>query len=239
VTPRILSLAALAALFATSPVMAFDWSGFYAGVHGGYGTGTDDVVTTLLDENGNVYLVPGTDDPVILESTLDVTGPVGGLQIGVNHRIDSIVFGLEADYSVAAIAGSFQYDPSRDEAVAGGSIDHIATVRGRIGAALDSTLFYATAGLAYAYGSAYADNVWSPAPAEDVATAEGSSFGYVVGAGIEHAVNDSVSIRAEYLHYTLTGSVDMVSDAYPDGTVLRADTVFNVGTVRAGLNFHF
>lgn len=215
-----------------APAAAFDWTGFYAGVHAGYGIGTDWVVTTLLDENGVPYLPSAS-------NSLGVAGAIGGVQLGYNQQVGAFVLGVEGDVSLSGIAGQFQYDTNRDEAIAGGGLKYLASIRGRVGVAADTTLFYATAGFVHTFGTGFADNVWSPAPAVDLATGSDGASGYVLGAGVEHAITDNISLRSEYLYYGIAGAFDMRSSAYPAGTVLHAETRFGINVVRAGLNAHF
>jgi outer membrane immunogenic protein len=100
--------------------VSFDWSGFYAGVHGGYGWGETD-----------------GDDPVD-----DIDGFVIGGQIGYNFVFDSFLAGVEIDGSFSDLGvtdGGSDYD-----------VDYLASVRGRLGFAFDRFLVYGTGGAAFA-----------------------------------------------------------------------------------------
>src|SRR6266853_3331227 len=79
---------------APAPVVAaiYDWSGFYIGGNGGYGTSRkewDATVGALLDEGSH-----------------DATGGVAGGQIGYRWQASSWVFGLEAQGDWADLRGS-------------------------------------------------------------------------------------------------------------------------------------
>lgn len=103
-------------------VPTFTWTGFYAGVHGGYGFG---------DATGRASGI-----------FRDPKGFVGGGQIGYNYQINQIVLGVETDLSYSDMRGKNALSKTR--------IPYFGTVRARAGVAMDRFLPYITAG--YAYG---------------------------------------------------------------------------------------
>jgi outer membrane immunogenic protein len=100
------------------------WTGFYAGINGGYGW---DDVDADANYNG------------------DFNGGFGGGQIGYNWQgafgTSPLVIGIEAD-----IQGSGVGFESKGYEV---NLDYFGTVRGRLGYALGNSLVYATGGFAY------------------------------------------------------------------------------------------
>lgn len=153
----------------------FDWSGFYAGAHVGWGTGS--------------VLVDPLDAPD--ESTAE--GWLLGVQAGANTQMDSFVLGIEGDVAWSNISNS-------DEVTCGAfcgvvDVNWLASLRGRAGVAFDSVLLYATAGVAGA-GIDYTDLDFDPG-----VTASGTHFGWTAGVGAEVAVSDNMSLKAEYLYY--------------------------------------
>ena len=75
---------------------------------------------------------------------------MGGAQVGYNWQTGQIVYGIEADVSFADIS----FNQSFMGASVSGSIDWMATVRGRLGfLATPNVLFYGTAGFGYASAS--------------------------------------------------------------------------------------
>ena len=79
------------------------WSGFYAGIHGGYGWGETQGTSFLA--NG----APASPCVPIPGSTcgVDVEGPFVGAQFGYNFRVaPSLLLGVEADISGGAIDGT-------------------------------------------------------------------------------------------------------------------------------------
>ncbi|WP_158625980.1 outer membrane protein [Arsenicitalea aurantiaca] len=147
----------------------------------------------------------------------DIDGWLAGVQAGYNVNLDGVVLGVEGDIAWADI-GSEEF--TRDGLA--GSIDWIGTIRGRVGFAADAFLIYGTAGVAFA-GADLLDD-----PDADSNT----HTGWVVGAGVEAMVTESVSLKAEYLYHDFgTQEYDFNGDT--------DDVDFQVSTVKIGLNFHF
>lgn len=103
---------------------AYNWSGFYLGINGGYGFGTSSWTDT------NSFKLNG--------------GLVGGTA-GYNWQVGQAVFGLEGDGDWSGIKGSTTTGcPAGCET----RNDWLATFRGRLGYAADRFLPYVTGGLA-------------------------------------------------------------------------------------------
>ena len=155
----------------------YDWSGFYAG---GW-VGTACINGTLTDNTAAItYLNAGC-------------GYKGGILAGYNHQIDDIVFGVEADWGMSNDI-VHNIDPTADFRF---KLDHIATLRGRFGYAFDDTLFYVTAGGAYAQGEYNGIVAGIPNGLKQ------NQFGWVAGLGMEHAFTDSIRFRLEGLYTKL------------------------------------
>jgi len=214
---KILLVAAVAALSTSSAMAAdlgvvyspepanytasssFDWSGFYAGVNGGYGWAEIESGGLSFDELEGVF---------------------GGAQVGYNFDMGGFVLGVEGDIQLSDIG----YEEDLGGGVTGEvGIDSFGTLRARAGFAVDRFMPYVTGGLAWARGSVtLSDGVVS-------ADIEDDYFGYTIGAGVEAAVADNVTIKAEYL-YANFGDADF-------------DTGVDIGLtshiVRVGLNYKF
>lgn len=197
-------------VYAPSPTVAgFDWTGAYAGIHVGYGWGSS-------------FASP-IDDGLPAVST---DGFLAGGQVGYNMQYGDWVFGAEADLSWTGM----ENDVSFFSCNAGFSpceyvdLDWMATIRGRVGYAMDRTLFYGTAGVAFAGVTAIDFDAGSN-------SASNTHVGYAVGAGVEHAFSDMLSLKAEYLY------VDLGSKTYNLGTPDSVD--IDAHTVKIGLNYHF
>jgi outer membrane immunogenic protein len=98
-----------------------DWSGFYVGAVGGYGS-------------------EATSDP------LGIKGGFGGGTVGYNWQFGTVVLGIEGDGAFGDVSSS-----ATDGGVsATAKVDSLATVRGRFGVTFDQILLYGTGGLAVA-----------------------------------------------------------------------------------------
>jgi outer membrane immunogenic protein len=115
-------------------------------------------------------------------------GFVGGGQVGYNWQSGQIVYGLEADVSFADIS----FKESFGGMTAKGSIDWMATARGRLGyLLLPNLLAYGTVGFGLASGSA-------SLPGFSVNDTESD---IVYGLGLEGKLSDKLSARIEYLAF--------------------------------------
>ncbi|MBT3070957.1 outer membrane beta-barrel protein [Rhodomicrobium sp. Az07] len=100
------------------------WTGFYAGINGGYGWDDVDAGTNF---DG------------------DFNGGFGGGQIGYNWQGASpFVIGIEADLQGSGIGVDGVF--ARNDEF---NLNYFGTVRGRLGYAMGNTLVYATGGFAY------------------------------------------------------------------------------------------
>ncbi len=119
---------------------AWNWTGFYGGVVGGYGSGTS---SNYVSNNANPHGWANND-------------PDGGLlggTIGYNYQwAPNWVAGAEADLSWSGMEGQ-QHKYIYDGHDWSGGWDGLATIRGRVGYALGPTLFYGTAGLALVHAN--------------------------------------------------------------------------------------
>jgi len=183
-----LALAALPTAAAAQDLPPFDWSGFYAGVHGGAGLD----LANVEDPFG----------PSIFGDTVRTTGLLGGAQAGYNWQLGAAVVGLEADVSLADMYGTntcFAYSGFYVSSYCTARIDALGTVAGRLGWALPGdrrTLLYGKGGLAWAHDRATA---YPNRPSLTSSTrTSGLLWGWVLGGGIERALNRRWSLKTEY-----------------------------------------
>jgi outer membrane immunogenic protein len=175
---------------------AFSWSGFYLGVHGGYGWGSSDWTV--------INIVP----PPSLSSTANPrsAGLLGGIQVGADHQFGNWVLGVGADFSLingtASSASTLGINPT----VAHSEIDWLTTFTARFGYAVDRSLFYVKGGMG---GAEFKDDylLSGPAAAVDSGTLGNIRVGWTIGAGYEYAVFDNWTARIEY-DYLDFGSTD-------------------------------
>jgi outer membrane immunogenic protein len=206
---------------------AHDWAGGYVGLQGGYGWGN---TKPTYDSGGPTE-----------NGDVDFDGFLGGLGAGYQVQNGSVVFGFEADASLANLEG-YYVDPSSDVRPCiitgqGCSVDvnWMATARVRAGYAIDTFMPFLTGGLAVGGVEGTFDSPGNACTCDvdDVA------WGFVVGGGIEWAVNDRFSTKLEYLYVNL-GSPDIEGDnnfVSPAPGVGTDDYDFSI--VRVGLNYGF
>jgi outer membrane immunogenic protein len=195
--------ALLVATGGASAQSAFDWNGFYVG--GSIGAGGLRNEALLNDNYSYSY------DAGLLTAMATA---------GFNVQQDSLVYGIEADLGLVAL-GDISSDDADASFIALG-MSPVATLRGRVGFAVDDLLIYGTAGLAVAHVDI--DDDWGVGY-----STEGFAVGGVIGAGVEMAVTDNMSLRAEG---RLMGfSIDGDSDGYTNQ--------LNSAVGLVGVNFHF
>ena len=181
---------------AAVPVYAPTWSGFYLGANAGilthYNTVQDLSNWTDINYVNNVQ-------------SKNTSGTVGG-QIGYNVQDGNFVYGIEADWdwadargdkSIYGCPGCFggPLSSTTQRAQIHSELDSLATIRGRAGLAVGSTLAYVTAGLAIAetnnhWGSGYTGptpGCRNCGPTNDTNFSQSrTQYGWVAGVGIEH-----------------------------------------------------
>ncbi len=201
-----------------APMMqrVFSWTGFYAGVNGGYAWG---------NATSTVTLVPGGAGTVTDSSS----GLFGGGQIGYNWQMGQIVFGAEADIQASAATGSFTGLTAGGVAIAGTSrTPWFGTVRGRLGYAFDRWMVYATGGALY--GENTISGTLTPG---GTFSASATSWSWTLGGGVEAALWDRWSVKGEYLYAATPNNLPV--PAASATVTSRSDTHL----VRAGLNYRF
>jgi outer membrane immunogenic protein len=187
------------------PPPVFTWTGVYVGGQVGYGFGHDRI--------GTAAAVTG----------FSPNGVVGGAHIGYNYQVAQFVFGLEGDVDGASYKGTV-VTPAGFTDTTRVAID--GSVRGRVGYAFDRALFYATGGAAFAsIQNSYL------APGGAFTSLGHSRVGWTVGGGIEYAITNNWSIRAEY-RYTDYGR-------YTDALAVPVSHHPTDNRVMAGFSYKF
>lgn len=214
--------AALAALTATASAQdaaPYSWTGIYLGVNGGAGYFEGETT----DYQGYFLSTAGS-------ATLGVDG-VGGFfggTAGANFQIGQMVLGIEGDLQWASFDESRKWNLGFyvNEA----SWDWFGTIRGRAGVALDRAMVYATGGAAFAsvnhrYGST--------ATPDFIVSYDDVEWGFAVGGGVEYALTDHISAKAEYLY------IDIPTVTVEDTFAGIYDFNSSSQIVRGGLSYKF
>jgi outer membrane immunogenic protein len=225
-----LSFMSVAALLgAVGAASAADWSGGYAGVHGGGAWGKVSVTNTAQGVNPGPF-------------TYSTSGAFGGATFGYNFGSGGFVSGIEADVGYmnlngAGIIPSSSPPDHQDITLRGGLYGDLT---GRLGFATGESLFYGKGGLVLFGGHANqvtTKSGYAPTPS-------GTFTGWTLGGGIEHKFSPSMSFKVEYLHFdfgTASGyQTSTVADPpTPIGTPFPHHSHATAESVKVGLNWAF
>jgi outer membrane immunogenic protein len=219
--------------YAPVPMVAagWNWSGFYAGANGGYGSSRN-----CWDQ------VNGAGTVISSEGCHNATGGLAGIQLGYRTQAYGFVFGLEAQGDWARLTGSraangfFLLAPG--DAVHSTRIDAFALFTGQIGYAWNEILFYVKGGGALVTGRyqdffAGTNTVGASAPE--------TRFGGTVGAGIEFGFAPNWSFGVVYDHLFMPNStVDFSSLGIVPGVILPTYRIpQGVDLVTVRINYAF
>jgi outer membrane immunogenic protein len=208
-----------------APIVAFNWTGCYIGVNGGWKGGR------FREESASVPVTTGTlgagtftapADRIFLDSFDANSAAVGG-QVGCRWQTASNwVFGVEGDFDWTDLHGTVinrNFGPGTTF-VPGDIFDNRArwesSVRGIVGRSFDKLLVYGTGGVAFTQvtmGANFIQTVGiftNGAPGIYPASAGSSSqvlVGGTIGAGLAYALTKNWEIGAEY-RYTRYQAAD-------------------------------
>jgi outer membrane immunogenic protein len=251
------------------PVVApYSWTGFYIGANAGYSWGRDpiDVTSSARTRVFRAFGLPAetlisdvTVGPVPLASgTADIQGGVLGGQAGYNWQSGMWVFGLETDLQWTGQKGSVQFCAPAGcplgalTAVVEHKLDWFGTFRGRAGWLVDPrVLLYATGGLAYGHVTNNFSAGFVGLPLASV-SAKDTRVGWTIGGGVEGALSNNWTVKAEYLYMdlgTAPGATGSSTTIIPNVPAIGFTTVIDANLTaggkvrdhifRLGLNYRF
>ena len=211
---------------------AYNWNGFYAGGHIGGAFGTSNWSTPGASGSAPIYQTINTFD--------EAGSFLAGIQGGYNYMLpNGILVGGEADAtfpnfpsllglstgpSVNSTSPTFGAENFSEAMLASG------TVRGRIGYAPGSLLFYATGGLAWTYNQQTLTNLATGASESPFVW----RLGWAAGAGVEAPIAPHWTARLEYLF------IDYGNKTYQfSGGAQPFTSNFPLQEIRAGVNYQF
>jgi outer membrane immunogenic protein len=211
---------------AKAPVMvvpAFSWTGFYLGGNLGAAWaqgGVDATVNNVLyswDKSSNAQFI------------------LGG-QMGVNYQINSLVLGIEGDFDWTSgnKASGFVNAGALGSVQAQAHWNWMTTIAGRVGFAVDRSLFYVKGGWGWSRTSV------------DLETTTGAiiccgwgntNSGWLLGGGFEYAFTNNWSAKLEYdylnlQHRSFAGPISNIN-----GNVVTFKP--NISMVKVGVNYRF
>jgi outer membrane immunogenic protein len=149
-------------------------------------------------------------------SGVSQSGFTGGIQGGYNWQNGPWVYGVEADFNLSSVGGTFaDYQFSNP---------WFGTLRGRAGYVVNNAvLFYGTAGFATGISSVTRGGL----------SDSSAHLGWAIGAGVEFGLaplgfSPNWSTKIEYLHLGLSQSA-----------ILPTSVTFPSNVLRVGVNYHF
>jgi outer membrane immunogenic protein len=194
--------------------LPFSWTGFYAGINGGYVWGPSNWSDPAVGVDSGKFNTSG--------------GLVGG-QLGYNWQTGAVVLGIETDADWMSVKGRTAGLGGVCVLDGGGQCqtqqNWVGTTRARAGYAFDRWLPYVTGGVAYGNIQAV----------QSTGTFTNTNVGWTAGAGLEYAIDRNWSAKLEYLHVDL-GTATFMGAA--SGTSTLAVPVTDE-LVRAGINYHW
>jgi outer membrane immunogenic protein len=221
------ALAADAVVYEPTPEVVpagFVWTGGYVGLHAGYAwsRGMGDYLDTAGD--------------AVEKADVASHGWLGGVQAGYNYQVGNWVIGVEGDIAWSNANGFNDITAGRyDVADIEVNMDWLASLAARAGISMDRTLFYAKGGV----GFAQVELGDSEGNGHPIAGAGSDTLtGWTVGGGVEHAVTDNWTVKAEYQFYRFAS--DMAIIKFSDGLRMRTfDDNIDVHALKVGLNYKF
>jgi outer membrane immunogenic protein len=231
------------------PECDFTWTGFYLGGNAGYAWGHADTDFEPRPDAVTFFaLEPRSLSP-------DPEGFIGGGQLGYNYQFNKwFVLGAETDFQGSDIEGHDKLFNFPDITGAGNGagaflaaherMQWLGTVRGRIGfAPMCRLLVYGTGGFAYGNVDYAANTNFNNGVTYPVNFTE-TKAGWAAGGGVEYAISNHWTVKAEYLHYDLgdaSRTRNELIGGVPQGPPFFVHYNFDTSgeIVRGGLNFKF
>jgi outer membrane immunogenic protein len=163
----------------SSPGVSIDWSGLYAGLHGGYGWSRQ---ATGLGQD------------------IDIDGWLAGGHLGLQRQFDRWVLGIEASYTGGDLDGSTTIGSGALAVNIATSVSDLLMITGRLGYAWHDRLFYVKGG----YASADVDfTITTPG---GMYSSNSRLDGWTAGIGFERMITRNVSFGLEYNYIDLGGT---------------------------------
>ena len=206
------------------PPLAVNWTGLYVGGQGGYQGGGSSRVSYY-----------STGQFASGEPTIGQNGFLGGGHIGYNYEFNSLVLGLEADVDGSSYNGTSLNSAGTISATVRTPVE--GSVRARVGVAWDRALFYGTGGVAFADRNTTATNLTTNA----VDSFSKGLVGWTAGGGVDYAIDNNWSIRAEYRYTHLGQTTDSLTNTTALLRLSPRVTISNStdSAVRVGFNYKF
>ena len=149
------------------------------------------------------------------------TGGLVGGTVGYNYQMGQLVIGGEGDWDWAGVSHT------QNTTIGGYHMhqDQVMTARARFGVAMDRALIFVTGG----YAGVELNGRYNPANTWDNQWRNGGA----IGAGVEYAITNNITAKAEYLY------LPMASSTYFSGAPFQTNSSLNESLLRVGVNYKF
>jgi outer membrane immunogenic protein len=183
----------------------------------------------------------------------NANGVIGGAHVGYTHQINQFVLGLEGDVDGSSLSKTVNFAPFSNyyqdyiPTTVHSNLGVQGSIRGRFGYAFDRLLVYATGGVAFggfntSISTAYTNALFYPA-FSGTDSFSNTRVGWTVGGGLEYAVTNNWSIRAEYRYTDFGPSNNVLVNSFPgfNGDFLGARVHTNLieNRVQVGFSYKF
>lgn len=217
------------------------WTGAYVGVHMGRAWGDSSAVDFGVPVGDGAFACAAAVVPYC-GSPLDygTDGWVSGIQLGYNWQRNSLIFGVEAELGRLDVEDEALRDRIIDQDIASVDYGWYGTLTARLGLPVEKALFFVKGGAAFAEIETVAADLdeafftgsgfWYRDPLGNTGD-HGIEIGWALGGGVEYALSQSLSVKAEYLYMDF-GS-ETLQDADGDSYKLSNE----LHTVKLGINY--
>jgi outer membrane immunogenic protein len=234
------------------PPPAYTWSGCYIGGNAGTSSGRSTHYTTagsIVTGTPATVLPPG----VNITDSFDLSGFIGGGQLGCNWQLGAWVFGIEGDGAATNKEGQAFEVPLVPFAGTGSQFfisqtqeRWLVTARARLG--LTNFWWFGPQSLVYVTGGA----AWAKIDVSEFATAptgvnrppigfqeSNTRSGWTVGGGYEYALGYGWSAGGEFLYVKFDDFTAFNTGPFPPETVAPREVRLEDYIFRARLNYKF
>jgi outer membrane immunogenic protein len=231
---------------APPPVPVYTWTGCYVGASAGSSSGNSQHFTTA----GSI-LTGAVPTPVAggnITDSFNLSGFIGGGQVGCNYQVGAWVIGIEGDGSATNKEGqAFEIPlvpfagPGRANWISQTQERWLVTARGKLGWTWwDKSMIYVTGGGAWAKIDASEFLI-----GQQIATGHQESntrSGWTVGGGLEYALGYGWSVKGEFLYVKFDNYTTFTNGPFAVGgfsNVAPREIKLEDYIWRAGMNYKF
>lgn len=232
--------------FASKLIFPYQWKGFYLGATGG---GVFSTFNTKTYTQAGPLLNPAQASAInnVGSQQINPSGFLSGIEGGYNWQFNRLLLGLETDIQSLSTNGEtntgavpYPDQPGNQYVLTSyGNANWLLTARPRVGLTANNWLFYVTGGLGVIFQQndfLFTNNLG----ALESKRVNKAKLGYVIGAGIEAALTQYLSLKAEYLFADFNNtSASNMNNNIPVGQTLTNVVNLKSNIIKLGINYHF